>query len=148
MFCVLETGGKQYKVSNGECFNVEKLDANVNDIIDLKVLMLADGENIETGNPYLTKVAKCEVVKQGKVLVDFYATWCGPCRMLSPVLDEVSEDLPEVTILKVNVDEYPELSARFGVTAIPTLIEFNKEKQVNLFRGYLSKEDLEIALTK
>lgn len=83
-----------------------------------------------------------------RVLVDFYATWCGPCRMLSPVLDEVSEDLPEVTILKVNVDEHPELSARFGVTAIPTLIEFNKEKQVNLFRGYLSKEDLEIALTK
>ena len=83
-----------------------------------------------------------------RVLVDFYATWCGPCRMLLPVLEEVSEDLPEVTILKVNVDDYPELSTRFGVTAIPTLIEFNKEKQVNLFRGYLSKEDLEIALTK
>ena len=66
MFCVLETGGKQYKVSNGECFNVEKLDANVNDVIDVKVLMLVDGDKIETGNPYLTKVAKCEVVKQGK----------------------------------------------------------------------------------
>ena len=66
MYCVLETGGKQYKVSVGECFDVEKLDANVNDFVDLKILMLADGENIEAGNPYLTKTAKCEVVKQGK----------------------------------------------------------------------------------
>ena len=66
MYCVVETGGKQYKVSNGECFNVEKLDANVNDVVELKVLMLQDGEKIETGNPYLTKVARCEVVNQGK----------------------------------------------------------------------------------
>lgn len=66
MFCVLETGGKQYKVSVGECFNVEKLDANVNDTVELKVLMLVDGEKVETGNPYLTKVAKCEVLNQGK----------------------------------------------------------------------------------
>lgn len=66
MFCILETGGKQYKVSVGECFNVEKLDANVNDTVELKVLMLVDGEKVETGNPYLTKVAKCEVLNQGK----------------------------------------------------------------------------------
>lgn len=66
MFCILETGGKQYKVSLNECFNVEKLDANVNDKVELKVLMLVDGKNIETGNPYLTKVATCEVVNQGK----------------------------------------------------------------------------------
>ena len=58
MFCVVETGGKQYKVSVGESFNVEKLDANVNDNVELKVLMLVDGEKVETGNPYLTKVAK------------------------------------------------------------------------------------------
>ncbi len=66
MFCVLETGGKQYKVSVGDLINVEKIDANVNDKVDLKVLMLVDGDKIETGNPYLAKTAKCEVVKQGK----------------------------------------------------------------------------------
>lgn len=66
MFCIVETGGKQYKVSVGESFNVEKIDANVNDKVDLKVLMLVDGDKIETGNPYLTKTATCEVVKQGK----------------------------------------------------------------------------------
>ncbi len=66
MFCVLETGGKQYKVSVGDCFNVEKINANVNENVDLKVLMLVDGDKIETGNPYLAKTAKCEIVKQGK----------------------------------------------------------------------------------
>ena len=66
MFCIVETGGKQYKVSVGECFNVEKIDANVNDVVDLKVLMTVDNDKIETGNPYLAKIAKCEVVKQGK----------------------------------------------------------------------------------
>ncbi len=66
MFCVLETGGKQYKVSVGDLFNVEKINANVNENVDLKILMLVDGEKVETGNPYLAKVAKCEVVKQGK----------------------------------------------------------------------------------
>ena len=60
MFCVVETGGKQYKVSVGECFNVEKLNANVNDVVDLKVLMLQDGENLETGNPYLAKTANTD----------------------------------------------------------------------------------------
>ena len=61
MFCVVETGGKQYKVSVGDCFNVEKLDANVNDNVELKVLMLVDGDKMETGNPYLTKEI-CSVI--------------------------------------------------------------------------------------
>lgn len=89
------------------------------------------------------------IIKENKrVLVDFYATWCGPCRMLSPVLEEVSKDLPEITILKVNVDEHQSLASMFGITAIPTMIEFKEGNRVNLFRGYISKEDLEIALNK
>jgi thioredoxin 1 len=88
------------------------------------------------------------ISKNKHVLVDFYATWCGPCRMLSPVLEELSEDLPELTILKVNVDEHSELAAKFHVTAIPTMIEFKDAKQVDLFRGFLSKEDLHEALEK
>lgn len=89
------------------------------------------------------------IIKENdNVLVDFYATWCGPCRMLGPVLEEVSEELPELTILKVNVDEHQALAAQFGITAIPTMIEFKKGNRANLFKGYLSKEDLVIALTK
>ena len=58
------------------------------------------------------------------VLVDFWAEWCGPCRMMSPVLDRLAEKHPGVRVVKVNVDEQPELAARFQVTAIPTLVLF------------------------
>ena len=58
------------------------------------------------------------------VLVDFWADWCGPCRMLSPVVDEVAEEAAGVTVGKVNIDEQPELAERFGVETIPTLLVF------------------------
>ena len=82
------------------------------------------------------------------VLVDFYAVWCGPCRMLGPVLEEVSEDLPELTIVKVNVDEFPNLARRFNVSAIPTMVEFVENKNVNTLRGFLPKEALINQLSK
>lgn len=58
------------------------------------------------------------------VLVDFWASWCGPCRMLSPLVDEVAEERSDVKVCKINVDEEPELAAQFGVMSIPTLIVF------------------------
>ena len=68
---------------------------------------------------------KQEVLEaKGKVLVDFFATWCGPCRMLSPVVDEVAEERTDVKVGKVNVDEQPDLAAQFGVMSIPTLLLF------------------------
>jgi thioredoxin 1 len=60
----------------------------------------------------------------GKVLVDFWAEWCGPCRMVGPILDELAVDHPDVTFLKLNVDEAPELTQRFGVMNIPTILAF------------------------
>ena len=66
-----------------------------------------------------------EVLHSDKtVLLDFWASWCGPCRMLSPVVDEVAEERPDVKVGKVNVDEQPELAERFGVETIPTLLVF------------------------
>jgi len=56
------------------------------------------------------------------VLIDFWASWCGPCRMLSPIVDEVSEERTDIKVCKVNVDEEPELAGKFGVMSIPTLI--------------------------
>lgn len=76
------------------------------------------------------------------VLVDFWAPWCGPCRMLSPVLDELAGELRgQVKILKVNVDEEPELASKFGVMSIPTVIAFKQGKATNKVVGFRSKED-------
>ena len=65
-----------------------------------------------------------KVISNGIVLVDFWADWCGPCRILGPSIDEIANDYPQYTIAKVNVDEYPELASRHGVMSIPTLLFF------------------------
>lgn len=76
------------------------------------------------------------------VLVDFWAPWCGPCRMLSPVLDELAGEMKdEVKVVKVNVDEEPELASKFGIMSIPTVIAFKQGKAVSKVVGFRSKED-------
>ena len=72
-----------------------------------------------------------EVLQSEKpVLLDFWASWCGPCRMLSPVVDEVAEERTDVKVGKVNVDEQPELAGEFGVMSIPTLLVVEQGKLV------------------
>ena len=81
------------------------------------------------------------------VLVDFWAEWCGPCRMLAPVLDELAtEQLGQATVAKVNIDEAPELAQRFNITSIPTLIVFKSGQAVSTFLGVQPKKALVAAL--
>lgn len=76
------------------------------------------------------------------VLLDFYADWCGPCRMVSPVVDQIAEERPDIAVGKVNVDEQPELAAQFGVMSIPTLLVFKDGQAVNKAVGARPKEEL------
>ena len=64
------------------------------------------------------------------VLIDFWASWCGPCRMLSPIVDEIAEEKTDVKVCKVNVDDQPELAARYGVMSIPLLVVLKNGEQV------------------
>lgn len=80
------------------------------------------------------------------VLVDFFATWCGPCRQMSPILDQVSEERSDVKIVKVDVDENQNLAAEYGVMSIPTLIYFKGGKAVSQAVGARSKASLEMML--
>lgn len=77
-----------------------------------------------------------DVIAQGTVLVDFWAPWCGPCKMQGPILDNVAETIgDQAVIAKVNVDESPTLAAQFGVRSIPTLILFKEGEKVQDFIG-------------
>lgn len=76
---------------------------------------------------------------EGIALVDFYADWCGPCKMLSPVIDALAQEKDDIIIGKVNVDESGELAAKYGVMSIPTLIVFKDGKEVNRSLGFKPK---------
>ena len=85
---------------------------------------------------------------EGKVLLDFWASWCGPCRMLAPALEEIAGEDESVTIGKINVDEEMELAMQFGIVSIPTLIVMEGGQPVNKGIGYMPKEKILALLEK
>ena len=83
-----------------------------------------------------------------KVLLDFWATWCGPCRMIAPFVEEIAQENEHITVGKIDVDEEAALAARFGIVSIPTLIVMEKGQVVDKLVGYRPKTDIEKLLAE
>ena len=81
-------------------------------------------------------------IKSGKVLVDCYADWCGPCKMLSPIIDEVAKDNNTCSFYKLNVDDNEKIAREYGIMSIPCIIYFKDGKEVSRSVGLVSKDDL------
>lgn len=82
-----------------------------------------------------------------KVLVDCYADWCGPCKMLAPVIEELSEEVENVEFYKLNIDESGEIAERYGIMSIPTLLIFKNNELIDTLVGFRTKEELKKILT-
>ena len=83
---------------------------------------------------------------KGKVLVDFYADWCGPCKMMSPVIDQISEEVPDVKVCKLNVDNAQDIASEYDVMSIPTIMIFENGEVKQKFIGVTSKDEIINAL--
>ena len=89
-----------------------------------------------------------EFVKEGNVVVDFYATWCGPCRMLAPIIEDLSEENPNIKFGKLDVDQVSQVASRYMIQSIPTLLFFKDGTLVHSQIGFSSQEALEDTLEK
>lgn len=87
-------------------------------------------------------------ISSGLVLIDFFAEWCGPCKMLAPVLDAVASELPNVSIGKIDIDNSPAPAEKYGVSSIPTLILFKNGEEVDRIVGLKDKDALVKLITK
>ena len=78
-----------------------------------------------------------------KILIDFYAVWCGPCKMVAPLVEEIAEENPNIVVGKINVDNEPELASKFGIMSIPTLVVVKDRTIIAEKIGYAPKSELE-----
>lgn len=81
-------------------------------------------------------------IMNDRVVVDFFANWCGPCKMLAPIVEEVSNELEKITFIKVDIDEIESLPRQFDIMSIPTLLVFEKGELIKRHTGYMDKDEL------
>lgn len=81
-------------------------------------------------------------VKKGVSIVDFWAIWCGPCRLMGPIVEEIAKEMTDINVYKLNVDDHPELTAKFNIMSIPTIIIFKDGEEVDQTVGVVSKSVL------
>jgi len=91
-----------------------------------------------TAENFEEKVLKAK----GKVLLDFWATWCGPCQMIAPIVEEIAQENEELLVGKVDVDAHPQLAVQFGISSIPTLLTFENGQVTGTLLGYRPKADI------
>ena len=101
-------------------------------------------------NSITTNDFKQEVLDhQGQVLVDFWAPWCGPCQMLGPIIEEIGQEMKDkVKVVKLNVDEEPSIASKYGISAIPTVILFDKGQVKQVFVGFRQKQEYADAINQ
>ncbi|WP_342252648.1 thioredoxin [Spiroplasma endosymbiont of Amphibalanus improvisus] len=82
------------------------------------------------------------IIKSGKTVIDFYADWCGPCKMLAPIYEELSKEITDVNFLKIDVDKFKDLSTKYKVSSIPALILIDKSEVKKNNVGFMTKDQL------
>ena len=110
---------------------------------------LTAGQGSGNGHPIvLSDATFAQAIRNGSFVVDFWAAWCGPCRMIAPVIDELARERTGVTFAKLNVDENPRTAAQFGVQGIPLLIFFRNGAEVGRVTGAVPKGQIEAAIQR
>ena len=112
-----------------------------------KLEEISKGESKEGKQVEVIKVTsknfKQEVLESNKtVLIDFYADWCGPCKMLSPIVDEVAEENEDIKVVKINIDEVQDIAVEYQIMSIPTLVVIKNGKEVNRSVGVIDKSEI------
>lgn len=109
-----------------------KPENNVSSLKEVNVMEKVTNENFEEA-----------VLKSEKpVLIDFYADWCAPCKMLSPIVEQVAQENEKIKVVKINVDELQEIATKYGVISIPTLVVIKNGQEINRSVGLISKEEI------
>lgn len=130
---LLQKQNTEIVVDNKNNINIENQNLTNNEEENNMGILKVSNENFES-----------EVLKSDKtVLIDFYADWCGPCKMLSPIVEQFAKEHSDIKVVKINIDDNQDLAVKYGVVSIPTLIVIKNGEEYNRIVGLVSKSEIE-----